>query len=84
MPLPPPPAAALIRTGYPIVLAFLGSVVIGKVGTPAFCAISLAFSLSPIEVITLELGPTQIRPALITSLENFAFSERKPYPGCIA
>ena len=65
-------------------LAFLGSVVIGKVGTPAFSAISLALSLSPIEVITFELGPTQIRSAFSTSLENLAFSERNPYPGWIA
>ena len=32
----------------------------------------------------MELGPTQIRPALITSLENFEFSDKKPYPGCTA
>ena len=64
-----------------MVLAFFGSVVIGRVGTPAFSAISLAFNLSPIEVITLELGPTQIKPALRTSLENLAFSDRNPYPG---
>ena len=56
----------------------------GRVGTPAFSAMSFAFSLSPIEVIILELGPTQIKPALMTSLENCAFSERNPYPGCIA
>ena len=78
MPFPPPPAAALIRTGKPIEPAFLGSVVIGRVGTPAFSANTLALSLSPMDVITLEFGPTQIKPSFNTSLENLAFSDKKP------
>ena len=56
----------------------------GRVGTPAFSAKSLALSLSPMEVITLDEGPTQSNPAFKTSLENLAFSDKNPYPGWIA
>ena len=61
--------------------ALLGLVVIGRVGTPAFSAKSLAFNLSPIEFITRAEGPTQSNPAFKTARQNLAFSDKNPYPG---
>ena len=60
IPLPPPPAAALTKIGYPIELAFFGSEVIGRVGTFAFMAISFAVNLSPIFFIAFADGPTHL------------------------
>ena len=78
IPFPPPPAAAFIRRGYPIFLASLSSEVIGRVGTLAFVASSLAFNLSPITEMTLGEGPTQIIFSLLTLLANSAFSDKNP------
>ena len=56
----------------------------GRVGTDAFIASSLALSLSPITEITFGEGPTQTIPSFLTLRANEAFSDKKPYPGCIA
>ena len=84
MPFPPPPAAALIRRGYPIFFASLGFDVIGRVGTSALIARSFAFNLSPITEITFAEGPIQIIFSFLTFLAKEAFSDRNPYPGWIA
>ena len=81
IPFPPPPAAAFIRSGYPIFLTSFSFEVIGRVGTLAFIASSLAFNLSPITEMTLGEGPTQIIFSLMTLLANSEFSDKKPYPG---
>ena len=64
--------------GYPIFLASAGFDVIGRVGTSAFIARSLALSLSPITEITFADGPTQTIPSFFTFLANEAFSDKKP------
>ena len=81
IPLPPPPAEALTRIGYPIFFASLASEVIGRVGTPAFSASFLEVILSPIFLMTFPLGPIQMIPAFFTEFANPAFSDKKPYPG---
>ena len=40
--------------------------------------------LSPIIFIALGLGPIHINPDFSTNFANFAFSDKKPYPGCMA
>ena len=84
MPLPPPPAEALTRTGNPISVAApttsRSSVTStdGRTGTPAATIRRLAESLSPIAAITSGGGPTHVSPASITALAKPAFSERNP------
>jgi len=56
----------------------------GTVDTPAFAAVSRASDLLPIIRIVSGVGPTKTRPAPSTASANFAFSARKPYPGCTA
>ena len=66
MPLPPPPATALIMTGKPIFSATFRAVISsstvpslpGITGTFALTAISRALALSPKLMMALELGPT--------------------------
>ena len=67
-----------------MVFASEGFEVIGRVGTLAFIASSFAFNLSPITDITCGEGPTQTIPAFFTFLAKEAFSDKNPYPGCIA
>ena len=56
----------------------------GTVGTPAFFIVSLAVDLSPIRVMDSGSGPMNFRPWSLHMLTKEAFSERKPYPGCMA
>ena len=86
MPRPPPPAAALIITGKPILrgqfarLALVGDAPSepGTTGTPAFCAALAGRALSPMVRIVAALGPTNIKPARSTASAKSAFSDRKP------
>ena len=92
MPLPPPPAAALSITGNLYRFAsstassadFKGFSVPGTVGTQHSRAICFAASLSPILARTSDLGPMNLIPASSQAFAKSAFSERKPYPGCMA
>ena len=71
MPMPPPPAAALSMTGYPISQATrsasTASAVVswlpGTTGTPAAAMSRRASVLSPIRRIASGDGPTKVRPA---------------------
>ena len=86
IPRPPPPNAALIINGKPIVLAIfkacdgsaIGSSVPGKVGTLAFSAILRASILSPIRDNKSELGPTKLSPFASQALAKPAFSDKNP------
>ena len=68
IPFPPPPPAALIRTGYPILLAISLASLISETpfseplmtGSPNSLAIFLAWILSPILLINAELGPINL------------------------
>ena len=68
MPLPPPPPAALISTGKPISLdIFIASLISfipvsepDTIGSPKLFAIFLASILSPIFLISSELGPMNL------------------------
>ena len=86
MPRPPPPAAALIRTGKPISLAAAkasSSVVTapsepGTTGMPAAFTACLAVILSPIILMCSGLGPMKVKPWAPTISAKRAFSERNP------
>ena len=86
MPRPPPPAAALIRTGKPIssAAARASSSVVsapaepGTTGMPAFITACLAVILSPIIWMCSGLGPMKVKPWAPTMSANRAFSDRKP------
>ncbi len=86
MPRPPPPAAALIITGYPMrpAEARAASVVStrpslpGTTGTPASQAAARAAALSPMRRIVAADGPTKIMPAASVASAKAAFSERNP------
>ena len=86
IPLPPPPAEALIITGKPscdaTCAASLASEMTprdpGSVLTPASAAIRLLCILSPIARIALGGGPRKATPAASTASANGAFSERNP------
>ncbi len=86
MPLPPPPAAALIRIGKPIVFAtfiascspFTAPSVPGTSGTPNFFTASLAASLSPITFMACDEGPMKVTPACSSASAKSPFSLRKP------
>ena len=90
MPLPPPPAAALISRGVPIFAASAASFPAssasaeGARGTQCFSAKARAFCLSPISSMASASGPTQISPASFTARAKRAFSDRKPKPGWMA
>ena len=86
IPRPPPPAVALMITGYLIVLAnSIASSTVSKspsepgiTGTPAFFMVSFAVALSPIELIISAEAPMNLMPCSEQIRENSAFSERKP------
>ena len=85
MPLPPPPALALIMTGGPvsriqraISSSLSRSVVPGTIGTPAFCIVWRAVTLSPIARITSPDGPMKTMPSSRQRSEKAPFSARKP------
>ena len=86
MPFPPPPAAALIRSGYPIssprrttsAAEATGSVVPGMIGTPASCIRVRAAVFEPMSAIASGGGPIHTSPAASTAAANSAFSARKP------
>ena len=86
---PPPPPAALIKTGYPISPAtsiacsklVQGPSEPGTRGRPADFMTSLAWFLSPKRAMHSGSGPMKTSPASWHALENSARSERKPYPG---
>ena len=56
----------------------------GRVGTPAFSAKVFAVILSPIFFMAFAEGPTHLIPAFFTLFAKLAFSDKNPYPGCIA
>ena len=56
----------------------------GTVVTWALRTVSLATDLSPISLIDFDLGPMNLMLHDSHCSANFAFSERKPYPGWIA
>jgi hypothetical protein len=56
----------------------------GTQGTPAAFMTLMADTLSPIIRIVSALGPTKMKPLFSTRSAKSAFSERNPYPGCIA
>jgi hypothetical protein len=85
MPLPPPPALAFTITGSPISMAnavacssVSASMVPGTIGTPAFCIVRRAVTLSPIERITSPVGPMKRMPAALHASAKSPFSARKP------
>ena len=86
IPLPPPPAVALIITGYPISFAnFLAALTSsnkpsppGTTGTPALIMVSLAVILSPMLLIISGVGPINLIPWSAQICANFAFSAKKP------
>ena len=85
MPLPPPPALALSRTGNPISSAALRAAAIdvapsvpGTVGTSAARIACFAAILSPIVAITSAGGPTKTRSLSTHAATNAGFSARNP------
>jgi hypothetical protein len=85
MPLPPPPAEALIITGKPMRAmstassgSRTGSTVPGTTGTPAAVTVRRARSLSPMAVMAAGGGPIQTSPASCTLRAKVAFSLRNP------
>ena len=92
IPLPPPPADALIITGYPISLEILIASSAfsikpmwpGTQETPASIAIFFEVILSPIDMIACALGPIKVISLSSSLLANSAFSDKNPYPGCTA
>jgi hypothetical protein len=92
MPRPPPPAVALMMTGYLSLCATLmasSSVEMspslpGVIGTPAFFMVSRAMALSPMARICSGPGPMKVMLQLLQTSAKWAFSERKPKPGCMA
>ena len=86
IPLPPPPAAALMITGNPSFWATLTPSSIdstgpgepGTVGTLSFCASLRAAALSPIWPICSAVGPMKVMFDARTVFANSAFSARNP------
>ncbi len=86
MPLPPPPAEALIITGYPksraMRMAASASGMMsrwpGTVETPAARASFFDSILSPIAAIARVSGPMNWMPARASASAKAAFSERNP------
>jgi hypothetical protein len=83
MPLPPPPAEGLTRTGTmgpfrrtEFVAGSTGTS--GTTGTPAAATVAFAAILSPIASIASGGGPMKTRPAAAQARANAAFSARKP------
>ena len=92
IPLPPPPAVAFKMTGYFISAAIFNpsSTLVsnpsepGMVGTPAFFIVSFALLLSPIPSICSGVAPMNFILFLAQIALNFEFSDKNPYPGCMA
>ena len=53
----------------------------GIVGIPAACIVALAVALSPILFIMEGVAPINFILCSSQISENFAFSDKKPYPG---
>ena len=90
VPLPPPPASALIITAalFPNDLkksshsfSVLDLFVPSTTGTPALVAACLAFALSPNNSSKFSFGPINVMLWLKHSDASLLFSARKPYPG---
>ena len=86
IPLPPPPAEAFSRIGYP---AFPANAAIsawpaaapripGTTGTPAFSMSCRLPVFDPIAAIASGVGPTKVRPASRQARAKPAFSARNP------
>ena len=92
IPLPPPPAAALMITGKPICSAktcassesSTGPGDPGTIGTLQACIVLRAAALSPMVRICSGVGPMKVMFDAAQVSANSAFSARKPYPGWIA
>ncbi len=92
IPLPPPPAAALIITGYPAFSAAsrntLSSealpVIPGISGTPADAIFTRDSTLFPNSRIASAPGPMNVIFSSAHRSGSRGFSARNPYPGCIA
>ena len=54
------------------------------VGTPASIMVFLAWALLPDAAIMSDVGPMKVMLHLSQMRANFASSERKPKPGCMA
>ena len=86
MPLPPPPADALTRTGRPTASAaartpasvWSAGVSPGTTGTPARTISARAPSFEPMLAMASGGGPTNVSPASRHAAANAAFSDRKP------
>ena len=87
MPLPPPPAVALISSGKPIcgATAMISSSrsppspsVPGTTGTPALMTVARAMALSPMAAMAEGLGPIKVMPASMQAWANSSRSARKP------
>ena len=86
IPFPPPPATALIISGYPTVVATeeISFRVLtiksepGIHGTPTDDTIFFACALLPIIFIECDFGPTKIKSFFSQAIAKSAFSERKP------
>ena len=83
--MPPPPALALMSTGYPMRAASAracstdsSSSLPGTVGTPASFIRRLAASLSPILEMMSPSGPMKARFCSLHSRAKAAFSDKKP------
>ena len=86
MPLPPPPAEALIMTGKPtcsaICCASFSSAMMprwpGTVETLALAAAFFDSILSPMAAMALGLGPMNTIPAFASAVGNASRSDKKP------
>ena len=86
IPRPPPPNAALIIKGKPILRPHLRASagldtavgVAGNVGTPASSAAFFAATLSPILSSNSGRGPIKVIPASSQARAKWAFSDKKP------
>ena len=86
MPLPPPPADGLTRTGKPTSAAPAmrsssvspGREMPGTTGTPKADTAALAAILSPIVSMAATGGPMKTMPGAFSAAANSAFSERNP------
>ncbi len=56
----------------------------GRVGTPAARIISFEPIFEPMASMAAAGGPTQTKPAPVTTREKSPDSDRKPYPGWMA
>ena len=84
MPRPPPPNAALTRSGKPTLAAAADrspspvTVIPGSTGTPASAIAAFAATLSPIAAMVSGAGPTKISPASAQARAKAAFSDKNP------